>query len=172
MCGVLAEIKDAQLVEHIAPALRHPDARVQQAALKALVKSRDPQAATVLAAALPKLAPEILDEALDELMYLRHEGAVSDLESFVSGRSGNVACTKKAVHALGSTNDDAAVFALGRLFRMEELDGAVRRAVLASVGNHPSATALKMLEDFAANWGPLNEEARAELERRKARSAK
>jgi HEAT repeat protein/uncharacterized membrane protein YgcG len=172
MCGVLAEIKDSQLVEHIAPALRHPDARVQQAALKALVKSRDPQAATVLAAALPKLSPEILDEALDELMYMRHEGAVSDLESFVSGRNGNVASTKKAVHALGSTDDDAAVFALGRLFRMEELDGGVRRAVLAAVARHPSDTALKMLEDFAANWGPLNEEARVELDRRKARSAK
>jgi HEAT repeat protein len=172
MCGVLAEIKDAELVEHIAPALRHPDTRVQQAALKALVKSRDPQAATVLAAALPKLAPEILDEALDELMYMRHEGAVSDLESFVSGRNGNVASTKKAVHALGATDDDAAVFALGRLFRMEELDGGVRRAVLAAVAKHPSDTALKMLEDFAANWGPLNEEARVELDRRKARSPK
>jgi hypothetical protein len=52
------------------------------------------------------------------------------------------------------------------------LDGGVRRAVLAAVARHPSDTALKMLEDFAANWGPLNEEARVELERRKARSAK
>ena len=172
MCGVLAEIKDANLVEHIAPALRHPDARVQQATLKALVKSRDPEAATVLAAALPKLAPAILDEALDELMYLRHEGAVDDLEAFVSGRNGNLACCKKAVLALGAIDDDAAVYALARLFRVEELDSAVRRAVLAAVGKHPSPAALNMLEEFAANWSPLSEEAKVELERRKARPTK
>lgn len=169
MCGVLAEIKDPKLVEHIAPALRHPDARVQKAALKALVKSRDAEAAMVLAAALPKLAPEILDEALDELLYLRHEGAIADLETFVSGRHGNLACMKKAVQALGSIEDDAAVYALARLFRLEELDGAVRRASLAAVGKHKSSIAHNLLEEFAASWGPLTEEAKAELERRKTR---
>ena len=167
MCGVLAEIKDPKLVEHIAPALRHPDTRVQQASLKALVKSRDPEAATVLAAALPKLAPEILDEALDELMYLRHEGAIADLEGFVSGRNGNLASLKKAVQALGAVDEDAAVYALARLFRMEELDGAVRRAALAAVAKHRSSAAKKMLEEFATSWGPLAEEAKVELERRK-----
>jgi HEAT repeat protein len=168
MCGVLAEIKDPKLVEHIAPALRHPDARVQKATLKALVKSRDAEAATVLAASLPKLAPEILDEALDELMYLRHEGAIADLESFVSGRHGNLASMKKAVQALGSIEDEAAVYALARLFRMEELDGAIRRACLIAVGKHKAEISQKMLEEFAASWGPLTEEAKAELARRKA----
>jgi HEAT repeat protein len=172
MCGVLAEIKDPKLVEHIAPALRHPDARVQQATLKALVKSRDPEAATVLAAALPKLSPAILDEALDELMYLRHEGAIADLEAFVGARSGNLACMKKAVQALGSTDDEAAVYALGRLFRLEELDGAVRRAALAAVGKHRSPVAVKMLQEFAGSWGPFADEARLELERRNAQSKK
>jgi HEAT repeat protein len=170
MCGVLAEIKDPKLVEHIAPALRHPDARVQQATLKALVKSRDPEAATVLAAALPKLSPAPLDEALDELMYLRHEGAIADLEAFVSARTGNLACMKKAVQALGSIEGDAAVYALGRLFRLEELDNGVRRSALIAVGKHPSPIAMKMLAEFAANWGALSEEARNELERRKGRS--
>lgn len=167
MCGVLAEIKDPKLVEHIAPALRHPDARVQKATLKALVKSRDPEAATVLAASLTKLAPEILDEALDELMYLRHEGAIADLESFVSGRHGNLASMKKAVQALGSVEDEAAVHALARLFRMEELDGAVRRACLSAVGKHKAEISQKMLEEFAASWGQLTEEAKTELSRRK-----
>jgi HEAT repeat protein len=170
MCGVLAEIKDPKLVEHIAPALRHPDARVQQATLKALVKSRDPEAATVLAAALPKLSPATLDEALDELMYLRHEGAIADLEAFVSARTGNLACMKKAVQALGSIEGDAAIYALGRLFRLEELDNAVRRSALIAVGKHPSPIAMKMLAEFAGNWGALAEEARNELERRKGRS--
>jgi HEAT repeat protein len=170
MCGVLAEIKDPKLVEHIAPALRHPDARVQKATLKALVKSRDPEAATVLAAALPKLAPEVVDEALDELMYLRHQGAVADLEAFVSARSGNLACMKKAVLGLASIEDEAAVYALGRLFRIEELDPGVRRAALAGIAKHRAAVARTLLEEFAASWGPLAEEAKLELERRKLTS--
>jgi HEAT repeat protein len=125
-----------------------------------------------LAAALPKLSPAILDEALDELMYLRHEGAVADLEAFVSARSGNLACMKKAVQALGSTDDEAAVYALGRLFRLEELDAAVRRAALAAVGKHRSLVAVKMLQEFAGSWGPFADEARLELERRNAQSKK
>lgn len=172
MCGVLTEIKDPKLVEHVAPALRHPDARVQKAALKALVKSRDTEATMVLAAGLPKLAPEILDEALDELLYLRHPGAIADLESFVSGRHGNLSSMKKAVQALSSIDDDAAVYALARLFRMEELDNAIRRAALAGVGKHKSPVSLKMLEEFSANWGPLTEEAKTELERRKGSLSK
>ena len=70
ICGVLAELKDPDLADHIVPALEHHDPRVQQAALKALVRSRTVRAAPVLANSLLKLAPNILDEALDELMFL------------------------------------------------------------------------------------------------------
>ena len=72
ICGVLAELKDPDLADHIVPALEHHDPRVQQAALKALVRSRTVRAAPVLASSLLKLAPNVLDEALDELMFLRH----------------------------------------------------------------------------------------------------
>ena len=57
MCGVLAELSDPQLVEHIAPALRHSDGRVQQSALKALVKTRDAKTAAALANTLTSLSP-------------------------------------------------------------------------------------------------------------------
>jgi len=40
ICGVLAELKDPDLADHIVPALENSDPRVQQAALKALVRSR------------------------------------------------------------------------------------------------------------------------------------
>ena len=79
---------------------------------------------------------------------------------------------KKAVQALGSIDDEAAVYALGRLFRLEELDGAVRRAALAAVGRHRSSVAVKMLQEFAGSWGPFRDEARLELERRNAQSKK
>jgi HEAT repeat protein len=169
MCGVLAELKDPDLVEHVAPALRHPDARVQQAALKALVKTRAPETASVLAAALPKLAPNVLDEAIDELMFLKNASAsaITDLEEFVGSAKSSPASKRKALQALGSIQDDGALYALARLFRMEELEAGLRKASLMALTNHRSAFADTLLKELAANWGPLAEEAKAALEKRK-----
>ncbi|MBV9179733.1 MAG: HEAT repeat domain-containing protein, partial [Acidobacteria bacterium] len=169
MCGVLAELKDPNLVEDISPALEHGDSRVQQAALKALVKSRSARAASVLAGSLAKLNPDILDEALDELMFLKNASAITALEGFVTGRGVNLACLKKAVQALGAIADEAALDALTRLFRTEELERSVRHAALLAISSHRSSRTLQLLEELATSWGPLTEEARKELERRKSR---
>jgi HEAT repeats len=169
MCGVLAELKDPDLVEHVAPALRHPDARVQQAALKALVKTRAPETASVLAAALPKLAPNVLDEAIDELTFLKNASAsaITDLEEFVGSAQSSPASKRKALQALGSIQDDGALYALARLFRMEELEAGLRKASLMAIMNHRSPFADTLLKELAASWGPLAEEAKAALEKRK-----
>jgi HEAT repeat protein len=169
MCGVLADIKDPDLGDHIAPVMRHPDTRVQQAAFKALVKSRTRQTAPILAASLSYLAPEVLDEALDELRFLKDARAVADLESFISSRKGNAGGLKKAVQALGSIKEDEALYALTRLFRMEELDRGIRRAVLNAISSNSSPVAENLLQELAANWGPLAEEVRSELDKRKSK---
>jgi hypothetical protein len=171
MCGVLAELKDPDLVEHVAPALRHPDARVQQAALKALVKTRAPETASVLAAALPKLAPNVLDEAIDELTFMKNASAtaITDLEEFVASAKSSPASKRKALQALGSIQDDGALYAIARLFRMEELEAGLRKASLMAITNHRSPFADTLLKELAANWGPLAEEAKAALGKRKPR---
>ena len=169
MCGVLAELKDPDLVEHVAPALRHPDARVQQAALKALVKTRAPETASVLAAALPKLAPNVLDEAIDELTFMKNASAtaITDLEEFVGSAKTSPASKRKALQALGSIQDEGALYALARLFRMEELEAGLRKASLMAITNHRSTFADTLLKELAASWGPLAEEAKTALEKRK-----
>jgi hypothetical protein len=171
MCGVLAELKDPELVEHVAPALRHPDARVQQAALKALVKSRAPETASVLAAALPKLAPNVLDEAIDELTFMKNASAsaITDLEEFVASAKTSPASKRKALQALGSIQDDGALYAMARLFRMEELEAGLRKASLMAITSHRSPFADTLLKELAASWGPLAEEAKAALDKRKPR---
>jgi HEAT repeat protein len=166
MCGVLAELSDPQLVEHIAPALRHSDARVQQSALKALVKTRDGKTAATLADALPFLSPHILDEALDELMYLKSLHTIAALEAFATSSGSNPVRAIKAVYALGAIADVAALYALGRLFRVEELDSRIRRAALAAISQQRSAIATRLLEELSTSWGPLAEEARKELDKR------
>lgn len=169
MCGVLADLKDPDLVEHVTPALQHSEKRVQQAALKALVKSRKANAASVLASSLSKFAPDVLGEALDELMFMKDGSAIAPLEDFIGNRNTSPAFAKKAIQALASINDEAALHALVRLYRIEELDGNIRRASLTAIANHRSPAAHRILTELAESWGPLAAEARNELEKRNPR---
>jgi hypothetical protein len=166
MCVVLTELRDPHLAEHIAPALRHADARVQQAALKALLQGRGGKTAQVLADSLPALAAQVLDEALDQLMYLRNPNTIAALEDFVTRTRGNIVRAAKAVQALAAIADPAASYALGRLFRIEELDPAIRRAALTAISSQPSATATQLLQELSSEWGPLAEDAQKELAKR------
>jgi HEAT repeat protein len=168
ICGVLAELKDPDLADHITPALEHPDARVQQAALKALISSRTVRAAPVLAASLSKFAPSVVDEALDELMFLRHVKTVGGLEAFIGTSKNNTAGSRKALQVLAAIDDDEALHALARLFHREELDSKLRRAALNALCQHQSPVAVELLQELASARGPLADEARAELKSRKS----
>jgi len=167
ICGILAELKDPDLADHIVPALEHPDERVQQAALKALVNSRTMRAAPVLAASLSKLSPKVLDGALDELTFMRHVKTITGLEEFVSGAgSRSLASSRKAVQVLACIDDDEALYALARLVRTENLDSRIRRAVLNAICKNQSSVAVEVLQELAKNRGPLSDEVRVELKSR------
>jgi len=167
ICGVLAELKDPDLADHITPALEHPDARVQQAAFKALIASRTVRAAPVLATSLAKLAPNVVDEALDELMFLRHVKTVPGLEEFIANNKANPVSARKALQVLAAIDDDEALHALARLFHREELDSKLRRTALTTLCRHQSPVAVELLQELAKAHGPLADEARAELSLRK-----
>lgn len=172
ICVMLGDLKDPDLADHIVPALEHPDERVQQAALKALVNSRTVRAAPVMAASLSKLTPKVLDQALDELMFMRHVKTVSSLEEFVNGASmANLASARKAVQVLATIDDDEALNALARLARAKKLDARLRRAALTSVCKHQSTIAVQLLQELAQSHGPLAEEARTELKKREPAKA-
>jgi len=169
ICSALAELKDPDLADHIVPALEHPDERVQQAALKALVNSRTVRAAPVLAASLPKLSPKVLDQALDELTFLRHVKTVAALEEFVSGAgSSSLAAARKAVQVLACIEDDEALYALARLFRTETLDNRIRKLVLTAICKNQSSIAVEVLQELARTRGPLSDEVRVELKNRQS----
>jgi HEAT repeats len=170
ICGVLAELKDPDLADHILPALENQDPRVQQAALKALVRSRTVRAAPVLAGSLLKLAPNILDEALDELMFLRHVKTIEGLEAFICGAVTNLAASRKAIQVLNAIDVDEALESLGRLMRNETLDIIIRRAALHALSNNRSPEAIALLKEFAGTHGPLAAEAGTAL--KKAAAAK
>ena len=166
MCGVLAELSDPNLADHLAPALRHSDVRVQQAGLKAFFKSRDPKVALLLAGSLCHLSPQVLDEALEQLMFLKAPNAIPALEEFLRGRQPNLATGLKAIQALSVTADVAALQALSRICRLEALDIKLRRAALAAIAGRRSEIATRLLEQIASTSGPMAEEARRELAKR------
>jgi HEAT repeat protein len=170
ICGVLAELKDPDLADHIVPALEHHDPRVQQAALKALVRSRTVRAAPVLANSLLKLAPNILDEALDELMFLRHVKTIEGLEAFICGAGTNLAASRKAVQVLNAIDVEEALEALAMLLRNDTVDIVIRRAALQALSNNRSEEAVALLQEFAKTHGKLAEEAGLAL--KKAAAAK
>jgi hypothetical protein len=165
ICGVLSELKDPDLADHIVPALEHSDPRVQQAALKAIIHSRTVRAAPVLAASLIKLAPNVLDEALNELMFLRHVKSLEGLEKLIHCETRNVAAAKKAIHVLANIDDDEASHALARLLRDEKLDNQVRRSALGALSSSRSEISKQLLKDFAATKDPLAEEVSAQLKK-------
>ncbi len=162
---MLSELKDPDLAEHIIPALEHPDARVQQAALKAIIHSRTVRAAPVLAASLPKLAPNILDEALNELMFLRHVKSIAGVENLIRSAVENVGASKKAVQVLANIDEDEALDALARILGNTALDNKVRRAALSVLSAKKSEHASQLLNDFAATDDALAEEVSAELKK-------
>lgn len=170
ICGVLSELKDPDLADHIVPALEHPDPRVQQAALKAIIHSRTVRAAPVLAASLPKLAPNVVDEALNELMFLRHVKSIQGLEKLIRSEIGNLAVVKKAMQVLANIDDDEALQSLAGMLRDEKLDNHVRRSALQALSSSRADLAKQLLKDFAATKGQLAEEVSAQL--KKAAAAK
>ena len=64
-------------------------------------------------------------------------------------------------------DDDDALHALARLFHREELDSKLRRAALKMLCQHQSPIAVELLQQLAADHGPLADEARAELKMRR-----
>ena len=52
-CHILGTLGDPELARHLAQALSHPDARVQKAALIAIITAHPPDRGEILATALP-----------------------------------------------------------------------------------------------------------------------
>jgi hypothetical protein len=103
MCNLLAELRDPELAEHVAEALKHPDVRVQQAAFNAVTKSRTHGRAALIARAIGDMAPVVQGQALDELMFLKCVESVPALEMFVRSPNTAPVMVQKALQAVGNT---------------------------------------------------------------------
>src|SRR5208282_3594741 len=115
-CTVLGELCDPEIITQLRTALRHPDDRVQQAGVTSIMKCKGPGRAAALAEALPHLKVQVLDMALDELVFLKDAESVEGLQQFVLAKTGSRAgALEKAVRALASIGSGQALEVLGKV---------------------------------------------------------
>lgn len=158
-CGILAELKDAQLGAHIAPALRHKDARVQESALRALMKSRSVDRGPALADALSVLPANLVENALDELTFLKDAASIAGLEKFIIENS-KLRTAKKAIQALTNITGEETVASLGRIMNDSKVELDLRRIALHAVSTDTSLLARQLVKEFGETDDPLASELR------------
>jgi HEAT repeat protein len=133
MCNLLAELRDPDLSVSMAKTLRHPDERVQQAALNALVKTRAEGRGPLLADCLATFAPSVVEPALDEVMFLRSAQCVPGLGRFLSSEKTAMVVGRKALQVLSSIPGEEALAALEQLVHTETASQTVRQMAVEAV---------------------------------------
>ena len=147
-CYVLGALSDPDLAAHLASVLRHPDARVQQAAATAIVRSNVPRRGVTLVEALPALPAHLQEMVLDELLLLKDPGVVDPLESFLLQPGGKMGLLGKAVRVLAALQDDRAAEVLYNVLRHGELALPLRRAALDALKSSSATAASQRLAAF------------------------
>jgi len=159
-CIVLNEMKDPELLDTLGPLLRHSHDRVQEAVFQAIVRSRKPERATILADSLSSLRGRLLEQALDELLFLKDAKTVPALRQFIVEQKPG-AQQVKAIQSLAVIPGDGTVHALADILGNTRLDMATRRAAMTTMLRMPNPLATELVTRFAVTaWrDPLGPEA-------------
>ena len=148
---ILGDLGDPELPTHLREAVRHPDFRVQQAAITAILKSNVAGRGEILAEALTHLQAGVLEMALDELTILKDPASVEHLEALVLGkREFKTGVLEKAVIALGAVPSDRAAEVLYKIIGDAAQPLLVRRTALSGLRNHASALASGLVAKLAS----------------------
>jgi hypothetical protein len=152
-CVLLGDLADPDMAVHVAPVLQHADVRVQRAAAAALIKTRAAGRAQLLAAALPFLLDDVLEQALNELMFLKTPETVGDLEKFLfSDSPGRNRHITRGVQAVAEIVSDKAAEVLARLVTDRSLQLPPRKIALDALLRNSTPTARTALVNFTASF--------------------
>ena len=148
-CVVLGELDDPDIAQQLRDPLRHADARVQQAAVTALVRSHAPEAIPSLANALPTLEGGVAEKALEELSFRKDPATVDGLEKFIYVSKGTKpAALEKAVQALAVIPSERAARVLGAVLSDPGHTPFVRRATAEKLLRSKQSVARLLLEAY------------------------
>lgn len=149
-CVVLGDLGDPDAPRQLSGALRHADARVQQAAVAALIKTRSGQATATLADALPTLDPHIAEFALEEILIRKDPAAVEGLERFLqSGKGAKSSTLGVAVNALAVLPSEQSARVLATVLMDTGYPAPVRRAAADALLHSPLPSVRRALAAFA-----------------------
>ncbi len=171
-CYVLGDLVDPETPQALREVLQHPDARVQQAALAALLKCQIPGSTTALTDSLTTLDASLAEKALDELVFRKDPATVDGLGRFIQLHKGTKAgALEKAVQALAVIPSESAVGALGAVLSDADHALLVRRAAADALMRSPQPAARSLLLEYvgSAPSDPLTAAIRRALERAPAR---
>ena len=160
-CRLLVELKDPDLVQQLAPVLRHPDERAQKAAAKAIRESRHPAHGLIFAEALPFLHPSVAEKVLDELLYLRDPATVPALERFIlrdpRGKTGPL---MMAVQALAVIPGEHVEQTLGAILSDSTFETVIRRVAMIALARSSTPRSAEFLREWlqAAPQDPMAQE--------------
>ncbi len=148
-CRLLVELHDPDLLPQLAPLLRHPNERVQKAAVTAIIQTRSPGRGIVLAEALPFLHSHLLEEVTGDLLFLRDPATVSALERFIFGPAmGKTRPLLLTVQALAVIPGEHVERLLGNILADPKLDVVVRRIAMIALIRSQTPTGEQVLREF------------------------
>jgi CRISPR/Cas system-associated endoribonuclease Cas2 len=159
-CVVLAEMKDPELLTELAPLLRHSHDRVQESVFQSIVRSRKPERAMILAESLTSLRGRLLEQALDEILFLKDPRTVPSLKLFIETQKPG-SQQQKAFQSLAAIPGDATVHAMADILGDIRYDIATRRAAMNAMLRLTNPLAHELVARFAVTaWkDPLGPEA-------------
>jgi hypothetical protein len=147
-CKLLGELKDPDLLVGLGAVLKHPDPRVQKAAVTALMDSRDKARAPIFATALRDLDPQVLEDVFTDLMFLKDPRCQDALENFIfEHEHGKAKMLTHAVQTLAAIPGQRTLDSLMRVLADGNLDKAVRRAAMHGLTRN--AEGAEMVKQFA-----------------------
>ena len=149
-CYVMGDTGDPGLPSQLRAALRHPDVRVQQAAVNAIIRSEAPDRARVLAESLPYLKAHVQEMTLFELTFLKDPRCIEGLEQLIlTNKGSNALALERAVRVLATIPSARALEALGKVLFDAGQALPVRKAALEALNRSPFALARRLLAEFA-----------------------
>jgi HEAT repeats len=148
-CYILGALNDPDLATHLEPALRHPDTRVQQAAITAVIRSNAPGRGGVLVRAISSMQPHLQEMVLDELLLLKDPSAINPLEGFLLQSSPvKTGILEKAMRGLIAIPDERIVGVVHNVLIHAATPMPLRRLALQALKNSPYPVARQKLEQF------------------------
>lgn len=147
-CQLLVELKDPDLLAHLAPVLRHPDERVQKAVADAIMKSHSHAAAQIFAEALPYLRANVLEDALGELLFQKAPSTVPALERFIFHQALETKEVMMAVQAVAVIPSEHVEELLGTILINPKFDLVVRRVAMIALVRSTTARSARLLNQF------------------------